>query len=1237
MSDQSTVDINSSKKQDQQVRLRPTLFIGVGGSGMEVLLRVRRRILNASWGADGAQRISALNEFPVAQFLHFDLAVDEIKEQGVDRQSDPLAEVVRLPEEDRLCESFEIGDYSDSDGALERYPKVKAWSPLTPSKIRELQIDPGKGAGQIRAISRLYFFDKYDKVRDRLGSKLLALKTSLSNRDLFDRLGLKPGGERFRIVVVCSVAGGTGSGSFLDLGFLAKSVASQDVGATDTHLMLMLPSGYSAKNKQRTEANGYAALMELETCMRGDFKFVDGWSETESRQIPARPYDDVYLIDSGNTAGQHTADQKDVYEMVADVLFEDFGSEDYATRKRSTAVNQQQFKMKPYQPPIPKGRYGDMKVAFYGGYSAFGQAALDTQQAVRKDILAYRWMAEMLKAFFGVASVDARTNRATDKHRDEFLATYFRVAPMAFTDFPEFSVKDVGLRLTQGEFVDFALTDDLLTDANGSLVAGVQQKVDAALEAIQQQFGKDEWPKLVREAIKQLQRDVMRDQDSAEAAEDRVKAQAKVLYQQITKAADAVLYGYLDNREYGGLEYVISLAEQAKDRLENPNTGLVPACELNARRYAELRDALSTYECERLLSNLGETKGFSLFGAGKGQAEKIMSQLKTEIGNFLKFHLRATAAEQASGLLKELSKWLGRRESVDAAGEPIWSGFVGGLQEGRRAVLDLLARIDKTVLQLRDDTKRDHATYIFIESPEVSQTLPPAQRLAEWAKEVFDNYGGSRVLFSMLRSEEERGKLFTGLRSQAMSQLPKSASAHDQDPLLLALDKMDPVARKRRFSELLTRAMPWVHANLGGAQFKVEADKYKVFLGVSRSKDFERFKGELIEQAPVGTGVQGNQIELVDTGVPGRAVCYVELSGIPLTVLRGLESWRTSYRLETIPPHTHKDKTRFVHPVAPSLQELERLAEDFQYFLKAVALGVLFRNPRRGDVSPPGQYRFEIEPGEQRDIGNERAFRLDGLRINRDKIIETVESRLDYLAPLQCAALAALFEHYHRFTYRAKTVRDDTGAEDDKQGFASSMAKLLFQEFKGKATRKGALPDEVDAWVAGARRTLATWTVEVDGSETDAYPWEVQEAEDGSPRLKRVVKPEFFSQSWTIPGLQGTASAGTSGAAISSIGQTPPHGVPPALAPSGAMPPPLPTLQFWLNVNGQNYGPYPVPALQAMIPTNQFAATSMVWREGMASWAQASAVPELAALFLPRPPAGPGFPPPVGGGMPPPM
>ena len=53
------------------VEVKPTVFIGLGGTGQEVLLRLRRRILQQPWGPN-RKRLASMAEFPVASFLYFD-------------------------------------------------------------------------------------------------------------------------------------------------------------------------------------------------------------------------------------------------------------------------------------------------------------------------------------------------------------------------------------------------------------------------------------------------------------------------------------------------------------------------------------------------------------------------------------------------------------------------------------------------------------------------------------------------------------------------------------------------------------------------------------------------------------------------------------------------------------------------------------------------------------------------------------------------------------------------------------------------------------------------------------------------------------------------------------------------------------------------------------------------------------------------------------------------------------
>lgn len=64
-----------------------------------------------------------------------------------------------------------------------------------------------------------------------------------------------------------------------------------------------------------------------------------------------------------------------------------------------------------------------------------------------------------------------------------------------------------------------------------------------------------------------------------------------------------------------------------------------------------------------------------------------------------------------------------------------------------------------------------------------------------------------------------------------------------------------------------------------------------------------------------------------------------------------------------------------------------------------------------------------------------------------------------------------------------------------------------------------------------------------------------------------------------------------------------------------AVPPPPPVSAYHLAVNGQGTGPYTVDTLRQMVLSNQFNAQSLVWKAGMANWAPAGTVAELAGLF----------------------
>ena len=70
----------------------------------------------------------------------------------------------------------------------------------------------------------------------------------------------------------------------------------------------------------------------------------------------------------------------------------------------------------------------------------------------------------------------------------------------------------------------------------------------------------------------------------------------------------------------------------------------------------------------------------------------------------------------------------------------------------------------------------------------------------------------------------------------------------------------------------------------------------------------------------------------------------------------------------------------------------------------------------------------------------------------------------------------------------------------------------------------------------------------------------------------------------------------------------------------GTVPPPIPTVAYHVAINGQAAGPLDMATLQQLAANGQLTASSLVWKIGMAQWAEAGSVGELQELFPPIPP-----------------
>ena len=1193
----------------------PTLFIALGGTGAQVLWRIRRRILNTLWGAGNGNsvRLESLTEFPFAEFLYIDLSTFET-EQGIAQKNDILANKVRFKESERIVKKLDLNKYTKSDEDLDRYPLIKEWFPLSRKTINELNIDPEKGAGQIRSISRLYFFDKYQEIKSAIRSKSDALLNNVQSDFAQKRLGLSVQTGAIKIVVVGSTAGGTGSGCFLDMGYLAgwlgKDAANQGV---TTNLVLMLPSGYKGAGLTRTEANTYAALMELETCMRQGSRYIKQWVAGEvPRDLSNSPYSDVYLVDTANLAGAKTGDIKDVYDMVADTLFEDFSRAEFANRKRSISVNQNQYKIVPYEMQLPRETYGDMSVSFSRAYSSFGQAIIDTHLEQKKNVLLFRQVNGMLKAFFGVAADDPKSNTPTEGDRDEILSNRMFLGLGNEIIGYDFVARNETYR-KGAERTTYPLITELLRINGVSILDDLEKRILDRFEDIRTGGNYKEWPSKVNEVLATINHDTFKAVESGSGLhvdairKRRIDLLADLLDPVPDHGLVRALWMRVDNKERGGLDYTIELIQRIKDRLENANTGIVRALEENARWFSDLSGFLRSEETIVLQEHLLQATG--KFMSAQIQSDNKLKQIAEAVRLYVRYHLFAAASREAAVLIHALSEALGKQQGTDVEGNPVWQGFIGELEAGRNLVRAIINDAEDQIARTNEAMKQSHAMYFVLPAPKSKLDgleLLPRDQARQWAEEVFHDFGGTQQLFAILQEDQGRSELLSKLRNRALNLIGGDSGADEENPLFAALDDYSKQASlSQLFTDFLQRAMPWVGAKVEGyLKPQNPEDQYKCLIGVKNARKFEEKYGKLLlNRLPTITMMTSKQVGFVDIDAPGMLVCYTELSGLPLPSQKSLDQWYVSYRGEDkIPVHTHRSTSTFVHAREMTLDELAAQAEDFKLFVQAVALGVLKRTERGEDA---GLYTV-TRRGRTQSIGDEKKLRLIGIpEIYRPIILEQVDQDLGKLiSPDQLSMWIALLEHYSAGVYPVATFRSD-GVDVDRKGLPTLMCENLVGEWTKRL--------ELMIGQGAAERLLRTagdamrdWTFEIPGSTADVYPYEVNMRE---VQNKRVLLEKVINSEWTL--TQDSISPHTE-AAVGQLGVR-----------AGVIPPPLPPqmpVQVFVAANGQQAGPFDLPVLRQMVTAGQLTRESLVWMEGMVNWAAASSVTAIASVFGAVPP-----------------
>ena len=287
---------------------RRTILIGLGGAGQQICTHMKRFFMDTYNIVPPSIRILCLDTDAVPCASR---SAKSQKEYHLDER-EFLHIVLENP-----------ADFIENDAV------VRSWfiSPVPHGAITN-------GAGAIRQVGRLALFanlNRIDRLLDNIVTELhevsLGHKMEHAASDLGASTNFMLAERRMEVYVCGSLAGGTGSGTFLDMGILLRRKLPKAI----IQGFFLLDWIYRNKSfAKRVRGNVYAALSELDYLQSSMFgKNTRPYKISylgEEVPIHAQPYSLTHLIDGRNENGQNLREVKDVCTTAADAMFLSMGS-----------------------------------------------------------------------------------------------------------------------------------------------------------------------------------------------------------------------------------------------------------------------------------------------------------------------------------------------------------------------------------------------------------------------------------------------------------------------------------------------------------------------------------------------------------------------------------------------------------------------------------------------------------------------------------------------------------------------------------------------------------------------------------------------------------------------------------------------------------------------------------------------------------------------------------------------
>ncbi|MDR2064243.1 MAG: tubulin-like doman-containing protein [Prevotellaceae bacterium] len=273
-----------------KIKLRRSLYIGLGGTGMNAILHTKKMFMETYGEVP-----------PMVGFL----GIDTDGNSNSKPIQSKCGQCSLLP-----SEYF----WSNIPNAIPFYTKNKERLPWMPIENVGSISSLDKGAGQIRTNGRLAVFMKYNTIKIAIQDAIVAIRQDFSTNAKYEANN----STKIDVHLLFSVCGGTGGGTFIDIAAMIKSLENTNLLGYGilSDVFKSMDRGPQTKN---VHPNAYAAILDLDYLMHKDsleFNILG-----QIIQIEGKLFNHMLLINNTNSAGTNYTHIDEITEMLSLVLY----------------------------------------------------------------------------------------------------------------------------------------------------------------------------------------------------------------------------------------------------------------------------------------------------------------------------------------------------------------------------------------------------------------------------------------------------------------------------------------------------------------------------------------------------------------------------------------------------------------------------------------------------------------------------------------------------------------------------------------------------------------------------------------------------------------------------------------------------------------------------------------------------------------------------------------------------